>query len=254
MRANNVVRLRDCKNTKIHGSECNGNTGQAWSPAIQIESITSGLHTENIEIYENYIHDTYGPGIWLACSVSGSTGINIHNNLILRCGQMPADNNIPGVGGIVFDGFSNVSITNNTIVDSYGYGILAGNYLLDSNVSGSATISNNIITGTHKSFTQGLYSGTAIANHTSTRNKLECSHNCLWGNVQDLYAVTQTSGIYKDPLFTSDYNLLADSPCKGLGCYSVDSSSKLLISCNEGDIKTVTNVLPENYKVYKRER
>jgi hypothetical protein len=239
------VRTRSSKNIKIHDCILDGATGIAYSPGIQIQSTATNWITDNIEIYNNYIHDTYGPGIWLASNVPGNSGVNIHNNLILRCGRMPAANNIPGVGGIVYDGMDAISIKNNTIVGCMGYGILAGKYQLVSSYKGTAELSKNIVSGTRKSRSEGLGSGSAIANLTTTRNTLKCSDNCLWDNSTDLYQVSQTGGIYKDPLFTSDYRLSENSPCKGYGCFQDQKASKLLITCDFEDVENITKSLPD---------
>jgi|GEM_PF-4534558 len=168
---------------------------------------------------------------------------------------MPAGNKISGVGAIVSDGFDTI-IQNNTIVGSYGYGILAGYYLMKSEITGTMTIERNIITGTRKAL-YPLSNDLGIANLTAGRFTLDCSENCLYGNVKDVHGVSQVDGIYEDPLFSEDYYLLPESPCRksgyNLGCYqdSIEDNTKLLISCEDCDLDKIIQSIPYQYKIFR---
>jgi Right handed beta helix region len=62
MRANNVLRLRNCTNVEVANNLCVG-TSLAYAPAIQIENLAGT--SSDIKIHDNIIQNTYGPGIWL---------------------------------------------------------------------------------------------------------------------------------------------------------------------------------------------
>lgn len=252
MSVNAAVRTRSSKNIKIHDCKLNGDTGTAYSPGIEIQSTAKNWISENIEIYNNEIRGTYGPGIQVAGTVPGNGLVSIHNNLFDVCGNMPAVNKIPGVGAIVFDGFP-VKIQNNTVVNSLGYGIMAGAYNVSSSYSFAGNISRNIVTGTLKSNYPGPGSGSGIANLIHDRYSLECSQNCLHDNLTCLYNATQTGGLEADPLFTEEYNLQAGSPCRltegNMGCYGdiIDPSdipAYLSFECSEDKLKNIKEIYP----------
>jgi hypothetical protein len=211
---NAAVRTRSAKKIKIHDCDINGSSGLAYSPGIQIQSTASNWTSGDIEIYNNSIKDTYGPGIQIVGAVPNNGLVSVHNNLFVGCGAMPAANKISGVGGIVFDGFP-VEITNNTFDQNLGYGILAGAYNLSSSYSFESTIKNNIITKTQKSLYPGPYSGCGISNQTGSRNTIHVFSNCQYGNKTNHYGVTYTSSISADPLFIDpekgDYHLKSSS-------------------------------------------
>lgn len=256
MSVNAAVRTRSSKNIKIHDCKLNGNTGVAYSPGIEIQSTAKNWISENIEIYNNEIRGTYGPGIQVAGTVPGNGLVSIHNNLFDVCGNMPAVNKIPGVGAIVFDGFP-VKIQNNTVVNSMGYGIMAGAYNVSSSYSFAGNISRNIVTGTRKSNYPGPGSGSGIANLIQGRYSLDCSQNCLCDNLTSLYNITQTGGITADPLFTDDYHLQANSPCRfpeyELGAYTdVESSTEYLIECAYADTDIISKSITCEHEIYRR--
>jgi len=257
MSVNAAVRTRSSKNIKIHDCKIEGNTGTAYSPGFEIQSTATNWISENIEIYNNEIRGTWGPGIQIAGTVPGNGLVSVHNNLFDGCGRMPAVNKIQGVGAIIFDGFP-VQIRNNTVVNSMGYGLMAGAYNVSSPYSFSGEISRNIVTGTRKSNYPGAGSGAGIANLIPGRYSLACSQNCLCDNLTSLYNTTQTGGITEDPLFTEDYHLQADSPCRfsgyQIGAYSdpEENPTELLISCSEEDVETISKSITYEHEIYRR--
>lgn len=216
MAVNAAVRTRSSRNIKIHDCKINGNTGLAYSPGIQIQSTETNKSSSGIEIYNNYIHGTYGPGIQIAGSVQGNGLVTVRNNLIVSCGHMPASNKISGVGGIVFDGFE-VDIHNNTIYENLGYGIKVGPYDVVSAYKNKANIKNNIITLTKVSLAPGVVSGCGIADLTDGRYTVAVNGNCQYGNKLNHYKVNYTNGISADPLFVDpkngNYHCRVNSPC-----------------------------------------
>lgn len=253
------VRTRSSKNIKIHDCILDGATGIAYSPGIQIQSTATNWITDNIEIYNNTISGTYGPGIQIVGTVPNNGLVSVHNNLIVGCGAMPAASKLPGVGGIAFDGIS-VDIQNNTIDSCYGYGLLAGKYTLASTYAATALIRRNIITNTKKALYPGVGSGSGIADLTAGRYKIIAEENCLWGNLTDLYKVIQTDGLYVDPQFSGfgDYHLQLSSPCRfsgyQLGCYedAEQVPAELLISLKETQIPELIKLLPKKYTIWRR--
>jgi len=260
---NAAARTRSSHNVKIHDCKMVHKGGIAYAPAIQIQSTATNWTSSDIEIYNNEIYNTYGPGIQVAASVPGNGLVSVHNNLFVGCGQMPASNKLPNVGGIVFNGH-NMSITNNTFDGCYGYGIEAGNYNVGNSNSYTATISKNIVTNTKKSLYAGTSSGAGIANLLGSKYTITCTENDVYGNVKDLYGVTQKNGIVKDPLFigSGDYHLKDTSPCRfsdyQLGCYTDstdtddDSITKIIITCQDGDADKIIQTLSNDYTVYRR--
>lgn len=185
----------------------------AYSPGIQVQNTEVNETSKNVEIANNFISGTFGPGIWCAGFVNkdiqAASGLNIHNNLITDCGNMPYENKISGVGGVVVDGW-NGEIKNNTIDKCKGYGVLAGSYLGSSSGAGyELEVSRNIITGTKISAYSGLYSGGAVVNLTPSKTTVRASENCLWKNLTDYYNIDVFTRMDADPLYVSseDYYL-----------------------------------------------
>ena len=98
MRANNVIRVRGSNNINFYGNKCIGTT-EAYAPAIQLENVDQGAVSHNIQVYENFIYNVFGPAIWLVGGdkTTLAKDITIRNNLITKCGLMPGSNKISGV-------------------------------------------------------------------------------------------------------------------------------------------------------------
>lgn len=219
MRSNNVVRFRGCTDAYFYNNDCDGSTNESWAPAIQVENIDAGAITENVNVFNNYIHDTYGPGYWGFGGGTSNRAANIraYNNLVARCGRMPANNAIPGVGGFVVDGLD-IDIYNNNIIDCLGYGVAFGRYLSSTTRTGlKANVKNNIIIRTKPALSPGVQSGCGIADLTGGRYTVTVDGNCQYGNKYNHYKVDYTNSVSADPLFvnaqTGDYHLQKNSPC-----------------------------------------
>lgn len=255
------VRMRSCKNIKIHDCKLDNTAGLTYGPGIQIQSTAVNWVGSDIEIYNNYVHETYGPAVQVAGSVANNGLVSIHNNLFLNCGQMPASTDRPINGGVAFDGFP-VEIYNNTIVNCFGFGLVAGAYDVGSNYSFSAKLYRNIITGTRKCYSPNSQSGTGIANFVGSRCTMDCSENNLYNNLGTTYNVTNSTGLAVDPRFvgSGDYHLQDSSPCRlsgyQLGCYSetqtTDDDAKIIITCPDDNAGEVIQLLSKDYTVYRR--
>jgi hypothetical protein len=210
---NNFIRTRSSSKGSVH--DCIGHgTKQAYSPWGQFESIIKDRSSSGISIHNNYIEDSLGPGIWLAGNVPGNKDISIYNNIFYKCGLMPSETKISGVGGVIMEGFDNVRILNNTFVDCLGHSVGNANYQIKNGPSGmSATVQGNIFYGTDKSLYEGPGSGATIGN-VLKHYKFNCSGNCFYINYLDLYNCTSSDDIYLDPLFvdysTGDYHLQSE--------------------------------------------
>ena len=238
-RANSALRSKGSANVAFHDNTIFG-TSEAYSPGIQVENSEANETTSGVSIYKNVIRNTLGPGIWAAghtaTDINAASGLLIRNNLICSCGLMPAGNAIPGVGGMVIDGWNDVLIQNNTIDFCRGYGILFGRYLTNSNSSGyKATVSRNIITNTLKNNigTQGV----GIANHG--RYSVDISENCYYGNVDN--GLTGSAPVVSDPHYGDNYVLMDDSPCilsdYVMGAYNASGSPlKFEVTWTQEDI------------------
>jgi len=219
MRADNAFRVKESNRVKVFRNRIKG-TPQAYSDGIQIERISENP-LFSIEIFENIITDTYGPAINAFSTLPNNNSVNIHNNLISRCGQMPHDNKLPGVGGIIFDGIEDIKIWNNTIVDCFGYGVAATQYIAQASTAKNlkALVQRNIITGTKVSNYAGSMSGSGIADLSAGRYSITSQENCLFKNLTPYCKITSASDIYVDPLFTDptngDYHLQSkpSMPC-----------------------------------------
>ncbi len=209
------VRTRSAKNIKIHECVLNGGTGMAYSPGMQIQSTATNWVSSGIEIYNNYIHDTWGPGIQMVGNVPNNETVSIHNNLFVSCGAMPAANKLPNVGAIVYDGFP-VDIEYNTVAGCYGFGFAAADYDILSTYPATATIKRNIVVGTKKALYPGTGSGAAIANLLGSRYIFTCLENDIYGNISDFYDIAHSRCLSVDPLFvgSGDYRLQTSSPCR----------------------------------------
>ncbi len=261
---NSAARTRSSHNVKIHDCKMVHKGGIAYSPAIQIQSTATNWTSSDIEIYNNEIYNTYGPGIQVAASVPNNGLVSVHNNLFVGCGQMPGSNKIPCVGGIVFNGHK-MSIENNTFDGCYGYGIAAGNYNVGNSNSYTATVSRNIVTNTKKSLYAGTSSGAGIANLLGSKYTITCSENNVYGNVTNLYQVSNSNGLAVDPIYvgSGNYHLKTNSPCRlsgyQLGCYTdssteipaTDDSTSIFVSCTESEADAIIKKYNSNYKIYR---
>jgi Disaggregatase related. len=249
------ARLKSSHNVKIHDNVLLG-TKDAYSPGVEIGSDTKNWTMSGIEVYNNTIKNTLGPGIQIASSVKGDGKTLVHHNFLSGCGILP--NKYSGVGGILIDGLP-VDIYYNTVVNSHGYGIGAVGYDGVSSNSFTANVFRNIVTGTVRSAVVGTGSGSGIVNLYPSRCTLKCYENDVYGNLTNLYNVTNTNGMSKDPLFTSDYHLQSNSPCPTWGRYGdtqdenpvQDDITKLLISCKNCDVNDIVKNIPYSYKIYR---
>lgn len=213
----------------------------AGGSGILIEKTTGTVN--DVEIYNNTINNTYGPGLWLigyedSYSKKEAQNVHIHNNTFYNTGTNPS---IDWVGGIVTSGFYDTLIENN-VFDSVYHGAIIQMYPSSTDVDHSVDLSpkgtgyktivrNNIIVNTQNRTKDANDTGYAIINYLSETHTFVLENNCLYNNSAGNYKnCTSTTDIYMDPLFVNqskhDYRLKPNSPCIGAGYVSPTSSKE----------------------------
>ncbi len=168
-RTNSALRVWNSNKVKFHDNVIE--SFYHWSaggPGIQIEK-SEGIIMDNIEIYNNIIHNTYGPGIWILTHDTSSTtedqakNLHIHHNIFYNTGTNPS---ITWVGGIVASGFHDTLIENNVFDGCYGAAI-AHIFSPDYSPEGGFTtiVRNNVIINTQKRTKDSAGTGCGIANY-----------------------------------------------------------------------------------------
>jgi hypothetical protein len=218
----------------------------AGGPGIQIEK-SKGV-VNDVELYNNTIHNTYGPGIWLIgygedYPKEEAENVHIYNNIFYNTGTNPS---IDWVGGIVASGFYDTLIENNVFDAVYNAaitnlyplettGVDAGSDDSPKGKGYTTTIRNNIIVNTQKRTKDPSGTGYGISNYYPKTSSFVLENNCLYNNVGGNYInANSTTDIYVDPLFVDqrnhDYHLKSNSPCIGAGytslSYSKESGNK----------------------------
>ncbi|MGB9941438.1 right-handed parallel beta-helix repeat-containing protein [Methanosarcina sp.] len=254
-RTNSGIRIWNSNKVKVHDNvidslyyRCTG------GPGIQIEKSAGTM--DSIAIYDNTLHDTYGPGIWLYnYDTSSSTkekgkNIHIHHNIFYNTGT---NTGITWTGGIVASGFHDTLIENNVFDGAYHaavvhmYPELPGYSPSYSSTPGYTTIvRNNIIVNTKSRIKSPSGTGYGVVNYLTKNHKFVLENNCLYNNAAGNYkSCTSKSDIYVNPLFADpkkhDYHLQSvsghwngkkwvkdkvNSPCIDAGYVSSDFSKE----------------------------
>ena len=242
-RTNSGLRIWNSNHIKFHDNVIDSfYDWSAGGPGIQIQKTTSVMN--DIEVYNNTIHNTYGPGIWLigyghSYSKEEAQNVYIHHNIFYSTGTNPS---IDWVGGIVTSGFD--SIIENNVFDGVYHAAVIHMYPpsstgLDNSIdlsprgTGYKTIvRNNIIVDTQKRPKDSNGTGYAVINYLPSTHTFVLENNCLYNNVGGNYKnANSTTDLYVNPLFVNqskhDYHLKSNSPCIGAGYTSSDSSKEL---------------------------
>ena len=125
-RTNSGLRIWNSKNVKLHDNVIDSfYNWSAGGPGIQIEKSTGGT-VSDVEVYDNIINNTYGPGIWMigygdAYPKEEAQNVHIHNNIFYSTGTNPS---IDWVGGVVTSGFYDTLIENNVFDGVYHAAII----------------------------------------------------------------------------------------------------------------------------------
>ncbi|MGB9928481.1 MAG: right-handed parallel beta-helix repeat-containing protein [Methanosarcina sp.] len=218
VRTDSGFRSRNSNHVKIHDNAIE--SFYHWSAGgsgILVEKTTATVN--DVEIYDNTIQDTYGPGIWLiGCfelyPEDEARNVHIYHNVFQNTGTNP---NIDWVGGIVTSGFYDTLIENNTfdevhhaaIVQMYPEGGThiyptyknSGNIDLSPKGTGYTTIvRNNIIANTRQRTKDPEGTGYGVINYLPETHTVVLEYNCLYNNYAgDYLNCTSTTDVYLDP-------------------------------------------------------
>ncbi|MHC1756430.1 MAG: right-handed parallel beta-helix repeat-containing protein [Methanosarcina sp.] len=217
-RTNSGLRIWNSNHVKFHDNTID--SFYHWSaggPGIQVQKSSGTM--DDIEVYNNTIHNTYGPGIWLLSYGNYPTeeaqNVHIHHNTLYSTGTNPS---IDWVGGIVTSGFNNTLIENNVFDGTYHTAIALmypTGYSTDLSPKGTGyttIVRNNIITNTERRKSESGGTGYGVVNYLPETHSFLLESNCFYKNVAGDYRnATSTSDIYVNPLFTNqkgnDYHL-----------------------------------------------
>ena len=277
-RTNSALRIWNSNRVKFHDNIID--SFYHWSaggPGIQIEKggpnagigPSAGI-MDDLEIYNNTINNTYGPGIWLfnydTSSATRDQGknVHIHHNIFYSTGTNP---NILWVGGIVAGGFDDTLIENNVFDGAYNAAVVhmyITGYSSSYSPKGGyiTTLRNNIIINTRKC-TEDSSGGYGVINYLSSTHKFVLENNCFYNNSAGNYnSCTSTTDIHVDPLFADqknhDYHLQSisgrwngnawvkdnvNSPCIDSGCLSSDYSNEPEYNGNRVNIGRYGNTI-----------
>lgn len=241
IRTNSGLRAWNSNHVKFHDNIIESfYDWSAGGPGIQIEK-SKGV-VNDVEIYNNTIHDTYGPGIWLIgygedYPKEEAENVNIHNNIFYNTGTNPS---IDWVGGVVASGFYDTLIENNVFDGVYHAAITNIYPIVNTDVDAGSddspkgngyttTVRNNIIINTQKRKKNSNETGYGVINYFPQTSTFVLEDNCFYNNTGGNYInANSTSDIYEDPLFVDqlnhNYHLESNSPCIGAGYYSSNYS------------------------------
>jgi hypothetical protein len=252
-RTNSGLRVWDSNHVKFHDNIID--SFYHWSaggPGIQIQKSSAVM--DDIEVYNNTIHNTYGPGIWLvgygnSYSIEEAQNVHIHHNIFYSTGTNPS---IDWVGGIVTSGFYNTLIENNVFDGTY-HAAIALMYptgystdLSPKDTGYKTIVRNNIIVDTLERKKNPTGTGYGVFNYLPGTHSIVLENNCFYNNTAGNYRnASSTSDIYENPLFANqkenDYHLrsiggrwngktwvkdIQTSPCIDAGHPSSDYSNE----------------------------
>ncbi len=257
-RTNSGLRVWNSNHVKFHDNVIDSFFHwSAGGPGILIEKSTGTVN--DVEVYNNTIHNTYGPGIWLigygeSYPEEEAQNVHIHHNTFYSTGTNPS---IDWVGGVVTSGFYNTLIENNVFDGIYHAAILNMYPSASTGTSNPVDLSpqgtgyttivrNNIITNTEQRKNNPDGTGYGVVNYLPETHSFVLENNCFYNNAAGDYRnATSTSDIYTDPLFAdqkkNDYHLrstggrwngktwvkdIQSSPCIDAGYPSSDYSNE----------------------------
>jgi hypothetical protein len=254
-RTDSGLRTWDSNHVKFHDNVIDSfYHWSAGSSGIQIEKSTGVVN--DVDVYNNTIYNTYGPGIWLigygkSYPKEEALNVHIHHNTFYNTGTNPS---IDWVGGIVTSGFYDTLIENNVFDGVYHAAVThmyptGKGYPVDLSPKGegyTTIFRNNIILNTQKRTKDPSETGYAVINYLPETHNFVLENNCLYNNIAGDYVnAGSTSDIHAKPLFADqknhDYHLkstggrwngktwvkdLVSSPCIDAGYPSSDYSKE----------------------------
>ena len=236
VRTDSGLKSKDSNHIKFHDNVINSFYDWSAGGAGILISKATGI-VDDVEVYNNNIQDTYGPGIWLIGSSKSYTkdeakNVHIYHNFLHNTGTNPS---IDWVGGILTSGFYDTLIENNTIDGAY-HGAIIHMYPIGGNIhiyptynntghidlspkdTGYITIvRNNIIANTQERKKDPDGTGYGVINYLPKTHTFVLENNCLYNNYAGNYLnCTSTTDIYVYPLLLNQtigagYNTSSDS-------------------------------------------
>ncbi|RXA19705.1 DNRLRE domain-containing protein, partial [Methanosarcina sp. MSH10X1] len=276
-RTNSALRVWNSNHVKFHDNVID--SFYHWSaggPGIEIEK-SAGI-MDDLEVFNNTITNTYGPGIWLFSYDSSpdtrdqGKNVHIHHNIFYNTGTNPS---ITWVGGIVTNRFEDTLIENN-VFDGINHSAIVhmntngGSLTYAPAGDGYTTIvRNNIILNTRPRTTDPSGTGYGVINYLSGTHTFVLENNCLHNNSAGNYKnCISTTDIYADPLFANrknqDYHLksagrrwngetwvkdLVSSPCIDAGYPNSDYSKEPEDNGNRINIGRYGNTIYASTKI-----
>lgn len=246
IRTNSGTRMNDCTNSSIHDNDvwAWANHWSAGGPGFQIErQFKSAI---SVDVYNNVIHYTYGPGMWVvmnsaAVAESGKSKVNIYNNTFYDCGINPT---VLWTGGIIVDRIHNVVIENNVFDGCFCHGVACRGMTdtTSSSVNVTTYVRNNIVINTKLRKFSPDNTGYGIHNMYTSSHKMIVSNNCVYDNISGNYkGVTATNDINVDPLFVDaknrNYTLKSNSQCINKGYSASDKKVNIGLIQSEENIQ-----------------
>ncbi len=172
-RTNSGLRVTDSNYIKFHDNLID--SFYHWSAGgsgILIEK-TTGI-VNDVEVYNNTINNTYGPGMWLigwsdSYSKEEAQNVHIHHNIFYSTGTNPS---IDWVGGILTSGFYDTLIENN-VFDSVYHAAIISMYPTGTHIYPTYEVQPSLSpTGTGY---------TTIVRNNIIVNTLKCKKDSKWG-------------------------------------------------------------------------
>jgi hypothetical protein len=210
-RTNSALRVWNSNHIKFHDNLIDSHLDAG--PGIQVQRSDGVIN--DIEIYNNTIHDTYGPGIWLigygsSDSKENAQNVHIHHNIFYNTGSNPS---IDWVGGIVTSGFYDTLVENNVFDEVYQAAVVhmyPKNKSVDLSPSGTGyktIVRNNIIVNTRERKEDPEGTGYGIINYIPESHTFVLQNNCFYDNkAGDFKNIESTSDINSNPLFADQRN------------------------------------------------
>ncbi|WP_410508104.1 right-handed parallel beta-helix repeat-containing protein [Methanosarcina hadiensis] len=260
-KTNSALRIWNSNHVKFHDNTIYTEfEDDAGGPGIQIQYIRASRAQpmNDIEVYNNTIYDTYGPGIWLIAfgepyAKNEAQNVHIHHNIFYGCGT---HRTYDWLGGIVTSGFYDTLIENNVFDGNYNAAVVytyptGPRYNIDFTPEGTdgnytTIVRNNIITNTLKRKYSPEGTGYGIIDNFPETHNFVLENNCVYKNKGGSYknAISE-SDIHENPLFADrknhDYHLKSSagrwngkawvndrvsSPCIDAGYPSSDYSNE----------------------------
>ena len=195
----NSFRVNNCDNVLIHDNYITSIQGTPGSgPGIQVQQDIKGKM--RVEICNNYIVSTWGPGIWIVGTVGTNeeNDIYVHDNAFLGTGL----NGITWVSGIIWSSMDNVRVENNVFDSCYGGGITSFKVkgLSTAGSSFEVTATHNIFTDIQQRKNSGAGTGYAFDNNLNENHRMISDYNVFWENEGNFKNVKQgANDLFQDP-------------------------------------------------------